>query len=88
MDIFFLKKKDERYLIHPTENIPLRLRDPPNALRTHYHLQKETEIRKNQKVMRECNNELIVKNYPKNNQPIVQQLKFKPPNCPSWKRRS
>ena len=40
---------------------------------------------KNQKVIKNDNDELIVKNYPKNKQPIIQQQKFKPPNCPSCK---
>ena len=30
----------------------------------------------------------IVKNYPKNIQPIIQQSKFKPPNCHSCKRNN
>ena len=45
-------------------------------------------IRKNQKVIRNDNNELIVKNYPKNKQPIIQQQKFKPPHCPSCKQNN
>ena len=44
--------------------------------------------RKNQKVIRADNNELVVKNYPKNKRPIIQQPKFKPPNCPSCKRNN
>ena len=36
--------------------------------------------------IRDVNNELIVKNYPKNEQPISQQRKFKPPNCPNCKQ--
>ena len=63
--------KDKRYRIHPTENIILRKRDPPLSLRAQYQVQNETEIRKNQKVTRYDNNELVVKNYPKNKQPIV-----------------
>ena len=35
--------------------------------------------------MRNDNDELVAKNYPKKKQPIIQQLKFKPPNCPSCK---
>ena len=39
-------------------------------------------------MIRNNNNELEVKNYPKNKQPIQQQLKFKPPKCPSGKRNT
>ena len=43
-------------------------------------------IRKNQKVIKKDNDQLIVKNYPRNKQPFIQQPKFKPPNCPSCKQ--
>ena len=43
---------------------------------------------KNRKVIRDDNNELVVKNYPKNKQPIAhhQQQNFKPPICRSCRR--
>ena len=59
-----------------------------NSLRTQYQVQKETQIRKNQKVIKNDNIELIVKNYPKNKQPFIQQQQFKLPNCPSCKRNN
>ena len=31
---------------------------------------------------------MIVKNYPKNKQPNIQQQKIKPPNCPSCKQNN
>ena len=80
---YYVEVKDHRYKIHPTENIILRKRDPPTSLRTQYQLQNETQIRRNQKVFKNDNNRLIVKNYPKNKQPIIQQQKFNPPNCPT-----
>ena len=80
--------KDHRYKIHLTENIILRKRDEPKSLRTQYQVQNETQIRRNQKVIKHDNDELIVKNYPKNKQPIVQQQKFKLPNCPSCKQNN
>ena len=83
---YYVEVKDHRYIIHPTENIILRKRDPPTSLRTQNQVQNGTQIRKNQKVIRNNNNQLIVKKYPKNNQPIIQQQKFKPPNCPSCKQ--
>ena len=76
----YLEVKDHRYKIHQTENIILRLRDPPKYLRTQYQVQNNTQIRKNQKVNKNDNDELVVKNYLKKKQPIFQQQpKFKPP---------
>ena len=49
---YYVEVKDHRYKIHPTENIILRKRDPPNSLRTQYQVQNNTQIRKNQKVLR------------------------------------
>ena len=85
---YYVEVKDHRYKIHPTENIILRKRDPPKPLRTQYQVQNEIQIRRNQKVIKNDNDQLIVKNYPKNNQPIIQQQKFKPPNCPSCKQNT
>ena len=61
---YYVEVKDHRYRIHPTEKIFLRKRDPPTFLRTLYQVQIETQIRKNQKVIKNDNNELIVENYP------------------------
>ena len=85
---YYVEVKDHRYKIHPTENIILRKRDPPSSLRTQYQVQNETQIRRNQKFIKNDNDELIVKNYLKNKQPIVQQSKFKPPNCPSCEQNN
>ena len=50
-------------------------------------MQNETKIRRNQKVIKNDNDQLIVKNYPKNKnkQSIIQQQL---PNCPSCKRNN
>ena len=85
---YYVEVKDHRYRIHPTENIILRKRDPPSSLRTQYQVQNETQIRRNQKVIKNDSDQLIVKNYPKNKQPIIQQQKFKPPDCPSCKQNN
>ena len=85
---YYVEVKDHRYKIHPTEKIILRLREEPKSLRTQYQVQNETHIRKNQNVIKNDNDELIVKNYPKNKQPIIQQPKFKPPNFPRCKRNN
>ena len=69
-DQYYLEVKDHRYKNHPTENIILRLREEPKSLRTQYQVQNDTQMRKNQKVIKNDKDELIVKNYPKkkNNQ--------------------
>ena len=54
----YVEVKNHRFKIHLTGNIIIRLRDPPNSLRTLYKLQNNTQIRKNQKVIRNNNNEL------------------------------
>ena len=84
---YYVEVKDHRYIIHPTENIILRKRDPSTSLRTQYQVQNETQIRKNQKVIKNDNDQLVVKNYPKikNKQPIIQQQL---PNCPSCKQKT
>ena len=86
---YYVEVKDYRYKIHPTEKkIILRKRDPPTSLRTQYQVQNDTKIRRNQKVIKNDNDQLIVKNYPKNKtkQPIIQQPKLS--NCPSCKRNN
>ena len=62
------------------------LRDEPKSLWTQYQVQNNTQVGKNQKIIRNDKIELIVKNYRKNKQPIVQQRKFQPPNCPFCKQ--
>ena len=81
----YVEVKDHRYKNHPTENIILRKRDPPTSLRTQYQIKNEIKLRRNQKVIKNDNDQLIVKNYPKNKQPIIQQQL---PNCPSCKRNN
>ena len=78
--------KDHRYKLLPTENIKLRKRHPPTSLRRQCQVQNEIQIRRNQKVIKNGNDELIVKKNPKNKQPIIQQQNFKPPNCLTCKQ--
>ena len=52
---YYVEVKDHRHKIHPTENIILRKRDPPQPLRTQYQVQKETQMRRNQKVIKNDN---------------------------------
>ena len=80
----YVEVKDHRYKIHPTENIILRKRNEPKSLRTQYQVENDTKIRSNQKVIKNDNDQLVVKNYPKHKQPIIQQL----PNCPSCKQNN
>ena len=51
-------------------------------MRTQYQVQNETQIRKNQKVIKNDNDQLVDKNYPKNKHPNSQQQKLKLPNFP------
>ena len=83
---FYVEVRDHRYIIDPTKNIILRKRNPPFSLRTKYQVQNETQIIRNHKVIKNDNDELIIKNYPKNKQPIIQQCEIKLSNCPSCKR--
>ena len=85
---YYVEVKDHRYRIHPTESIILRKGDPQTSLRTQYQVENETQIMKNQKVIRNNNDEMIVKNYPKNKQSITQQPTFTLPNCPKCKRNN
>ena len=75
---YYVEVKDHRYKNHPTENIILRKREPPTSSRTQYQVQNETQIRRNQKVIKIDNDQLVVNNYPKN----------KPPNCPTCKQNN
>ena len=58
---FFEDVKDKRYVIHPIESIVLKEREPPESLRNQYQVKNETQMRKNQKIVRNGNNELEVK---------------------------
>ena len=87
---YYVELKDHRYKIHPDEEIILRKRDHLKSLTTQYQVKNETKTRTNQKVIRNDNGQLVVKNYPKNKnkQPIIQQQKFDLPNCPSCKQNT
>ena len=77
---YYAEVKDHRYIIHATENIILRKKNPPTSLTTQYQVQNENQIRRNQKVIKNNNDELIVKNYSRNKQQL--------PNCPNCKRNN
>ena len=61
---FYVEVKDKRYRIHPTENIIFRKRDTPQSIRTQYQVRNETQIRRNQKVIKNDNDQSVVKIYP------------------------
>ena len=54
---YYVEVKDHRYRFHPTKNIFLRLRDEPKSLRTQYQVQNEAQIRRDQKVTKNSNDE-------------------------------
>ena len=78
---YYVGVKDHRYEIQPTEILILGERDLPKCLKTQYQVQNETQIRKNQKIIKNNNDELILKSILKRN-----NQKFEPPNCPSCKQ--
>ena len=84
---YYVEVKDHRSRKPPSENIILGLRDEPKSLETQYQIQNETQILKNRKVNKNHNDELVVKNYPKNKQPIQRQPEFKAPICPSCRQK-
>ena len=61
----YVEVKDHRYKIHPTEKKILRKRDQPKSLTTQYQVKNNTKIHTNQKLFRNYDNQLIVKNCPK-----------------------
>ena len=86
---YYEEVKDHRYRLHQFEYLLLRKpapRDPPHSPSTQYQVQNETPIRKNQKVIKNDNDQLVVKNYPRKKLPNFQQPKFKPTICPSCKQ--
>ena len=60
----YVEVKVYRSLIQPTEVIIPEIRDEPKFLRALYQVQNITQIRKNQKLTRNNNDELVVENYP------------------------
>ena len=69
---YYVEVKDHRYIFHPTEIMILRLRDEPKSLRTQYQVQNKTQRRRNQEVIKNDNDQLVVKNYPKNKKTVIQ----------------
>ena len=62
---YYVEVKDHRYKFHPTESNILGERDQPKFHQPQYQVQNETQVSRNQKVIRNNNDDLIVKNYPK-----------------------
>ena len=87
---YYTEVKDHRYKTHPNGEIILRKREPTKSLTTQYQVKNNTKIRTNRKVIRNDDNQLIVKNYTKNKnkQPVIQQRNFDLPICPSCKRNT
>ena len=55
-------------------------------MRTQYPVGNNTHIRKNQKVIKNQNDELEVERYPKKKKPKIEQPKNNLPNCPSFEQ--
>ena len=71
--INYVEVKDISYKTHPTENIIIRGQYPRESPRTHYEVRKNTQKRKNQKVIGKDNDEIVVKIYPERKELNIQQ---------------
>ena len=60
---YYVEVKDKGYIFNANETNLLKIRDQPKSLRTKHQVQNETEIRKNHKVIKNDNSELLVKNF-------------------------
>ena len=58
---YYIEVKDHRYKNHRNENIILGLRDEPKSLGIQYQVQNATQIRKNQRVIKNDTDQLVVK---------------------------
>ena len=85
---YYVEVKDHRNKNHPSYNITIRLQDEPKFLRPQYQVQNDIQIRKNQKDIKNANNELIIQKYPKIEQTINQQPNFTPPHSRNCKRNN
>ena len=61
---FLVQDKVEIYIIHSTKNIVSSVKNVLKSSRTQYQVIKEPKIGRNQKVFRNENDDLEVKNYP------------------------
>ena len=73
---YYVEVKDHQYKIHATENIILRKREAPTSLRTQYRVQNETKTRRNQKIIKNDNDESTVKKILKTNIEFNNNLKL------------
>ena len=60
--IYYVEVKHKRYSIHSNERNELRIGEKTKSLGTQYQFQNDTQIRKNHKVFKSKNDEIIVKN--------------------------
>ena len=79
---YYVEVKDKQILTHPTESVILRKQDEPKVFRTQNQVKNITQIRKNQKVVKNGYNQLEVKIYPKR---TIEKLKIILFSCPSCK---
>ena len=73
---YYVEVKDNGHKFHPTKTNILRKRDPPKSVRTQYQVQKTTQTKKNQKVIKNDNDELEVRNYPKKTNRLLNNPKL------------
>ena len=57
---YYVEIKDKKFFIHPNEKNIIGLRNSSKPLRTQHQVQNETQFRKNQKTIRNWNNQLEI----------------------------
>ena len=67
-----MKQKINDMLFIQLKKMILRKKDPPQSLRTQYQVQNETQIRRNQEVIKNNNDELTANNYHKKNNQLFK----------------
>ena len=83
---FYVEFKDKQDSKAPTEKVILLIREEPPLLRIQYQLQNEKN-RKDQKLVKNDNDELEVKPYPKNKKNIfIENPQINLPSCPTGKQ--
>ena len=86
--VYYVKVKDQRYMIHPTEDLSSRKREPPKILENSKSCKKWNEIRKKPRSWKSFT-ELELRPYnwrQKINKNIIKNPKFNLPDCPICRR--
>ena len=80
--------KDQRYIIHPDENIIIRGKKPPQEISTQSQVINDSAIRKNQNIFRNENPQIEVKSCPKTKKPIFKKHYITFPSSPICQQKN